>query len=233
MFWEIMNLPDGSGLFAQVVNGVVYPHYSFAFWIIVFIGLIISIAIHEFAHAYSAHLLGDDTAKLNDRMTLNPAKHFDVLGILLITFTGYGYGKPVPVNPNNFQNPIQGLMYVSLAGPVSNLLQAAVCAILFLVFKQLPPQEGLLTTIVYALPTIGFINLGLMIFNLLPIPPLDGSKIWGYFHYKADEFIQVYIAPYALLFLILAIAPILGNNMSILGLILRPIGTIYYTLLGL
>src|SRR5690606_20504790 len=150
------------------------PQFSFAFWIIVFFGLILSIAIHEFAHAYSAHLLGDDTARLNDRMNINPTKHFDMVGFLLILFTSFGYGKPVPVNPNNFRNPVQGLMYVSLAGPASNLLQAFICALLFYALRQIPPHEDLLTTFTYALPTLGVINLSLMIFNMLPIYPLDG-----------------------------------------------------------
>lgn len=232
MFWQIMNLPQGSTIFSKVIDGqVLYPQYSLTFWIIVFFGLIMAISIHEFAHAYSAHLLGDDTAKYNDRLTLNPFKHFDIFGILLILFTFFGYGKPVPVNPNNFTNPVQGMMFVSLAGPVSNILQAGVCAILFLTLKQLPQETGLITTFIYALPTIGFINIGLAVFNLLPIPPLDGSKIWGYLHYKVDEFIRYKITPYSIYILILMIIPLV-NGVSILGLILIPIGSVYFTILG-
>lgn len=232
MFWQIMNLPTGSTLFVKVINGSVpIPHFSLVFWIIVFFGLIIAISIHEFAHAYSAHLLGDDTAKLNDRMNINPLKHFDTLGFLLILFTYFGYGKPVPVNPNNFRNPVQGLMYVSLAGPVSNLIQAFICGLLFMSLRQIPPHENLLTTFTYALPTIGFINIGLMVFNLLPIYPLDGSKIWGYAHYKIDEFIQRYITPNAMIVLIAVILPVF-NGMSVLSLILRPFGELYYKFLG-
>jgi Zn-dependent protease len=231
MFWRILSLPDGSTFFIRIFNGIVGdPYTSMAFWIIAFIGLIMAITIHEFAHAYSAHLLGDDTAKYSDRMNLNPTKHFDALGFFMILLTPFGYGKPVPVNPNNFVNPVQGLMYVSLAGPMSNLLQAALFGILYIVLRQIPPSEGLLTTFTYTLPFLGMINISLMIFNLLPIYPLDGSKIWGYLHYKIDDFINQYITPYALIYIIILIFPLFGST-SILGLILDPISRIYLSLL--
>ncbi len=231
MFWQLLSLPSDATFFVEVRNGFVpAPSLSFAFYFIAFFGLILAIVIHEFAHAWSAHLLGDDTAKYSGRITLNPFAHFDIYGFALILLTSFGYGKPVPVNPNNFKNPVQGMMYVSLAGPVSNFLQAVVCAMLFLALKQLPAQEDLLTTITYTLPTIGVINLSLMVFNMLPIPPLDGSKIWGYLSPAVDDFIRYKIAPNAFIIIILLIVPIFG--FSILGMILQPFANIYLRILG-
>lgn len=233
MFFELLSLQNGT-VFVPVINGIVQSaqvQQSFFYYLIAFAGLIMAIAIHEFAHAWSAHLLGDDTAKYDDRMNINPFKHFDMFGFLLILFLNFGYGKPVPVNPNNFQNPLFGNMVVSLAGPVSNLLQAALYALLFLSLKQLPQGENFFTTFIYTLPTIGYINLALAVFNLLPVPPLDGSKIWGYFSSKVDDVIQQ-LAPYSLFVILLVIFPIFGNE-SVLSLLLRPIATAYFFILNL
>lgn len=231
MFLNLLQLPEGASFFVQVLDGIVKdPYYSsYLFWILVIVGLFFSITVHEFAHAYTAHLLGDDTAKHEGRVSLNPFRHFDLLGFMLIMLARFGYGKPVPVNPNNFRNPVQGMMYVSLAGPASNILQAILYGILFIALKQLPKGENLLTTIIYSLPYIGFFNIGLAIFNLLPIYPLDGSKIWGYMHYKIAEFIYR-IQPYAIFLLIAVIYPIY-NGSSLIGLIINPIGNAYFSLI--
>jgi Zn-dependent protease len=242
MFWRLIN-PQTNTFFIQVASGVVVSvQQSFLFWIIVFVGLLVSIAIHEFSHALSAHLLGDPTPKLEDRLTLNPFKHFDVYGFFLILFTFFGYGKPVNVNPYNFKNPVQGNFLVALAGPASNIVQAAVYGILFLVLREVPVYQGdfksigsfaqgFLTTLIYALPLIGFSNITLALFNLLPIPPLDGSKIWGYVHYKVDDFINVYIAPYALFIMLVLVIPIWGDT-SLLSMLFQPIGSLYFSLIS-
>lgn len=149
------------------------------------VGIAIAISIHEFGHAYSAHLLGDDTAKYNGRMTLNPAKHIDPIGLVTLLLFRIGWAKPVPVNPNNFKNYRVGNIIVSLSGALGNLIGAIICA---LIVKYID---------MYAIQVIFdkamWINIGFGAFNLLPIPPLDG---WGIISsllpYKYNEFIYKY-----------------------------------------
>jgi len=241
MFWKLID-PSVNSLFVQIISGQIITSTSFLFWILVFAGLIMSIAVHEFAHAWMAHRLGDDTAKELDRLTINPISHFDAIGLGLILFTFFGYGKPVPVNPNNFSNPVRDMMLVSLAGPMSNFLIAGVFGITFLAFRPFVQFEGnitsitgisagLISTLVYSLPMIGLYNIGLMIFNLLPLYPLDGSKIWGYFNTKIDDFLRRNVYPYSLIIIITIILPIIGG-LSILQIILMPFILIYTVLFG-
>lgn len=135
------------------------------------LGLIAGVVVHEAAHAYSAYLLGDDTAYRAGRVTLNPASHLDVLGSLMFLMAGFGWGKPTPVNIAKLRGGIFGPVAVALAGPVSNLLIVALCAGLYL----LPPfQSGYLLLVVIM---AAFANALLFVFNLIPIPPLDGAKV--------------------------------------------------------
>ena len=135
------------------------------------LGLVAGVVVHEAAHAYSAYLLGDDTAYRAGRVTLNPASHLDVLGSLMFLMAGFGWGKPTPVNIAKLRGGIFGPVAVALAGPVSNLLIVALCAGLYL----LPPfQSGYLLLV---LIMAAFANALLFVFNLIPIPPLDGAKV--------------------------------------------------------
>jgi Zn-dependent protease len=135
------------------------------------LGLVAGVVVHEAAHAYSAYLLGDDTAYRAGRVTLNPASHLDVLGSLMFLMAGFGWGKPTPVNIAKLRGGIFGPVAVALAGPVSNLLIVALCAGLYL----LPPfQSGYLPLV---LIMAAFANALLFVFNLIPIPPLDGAKV--------------------------------------------------------
>lgn len=138
------------------------------------IALLVAITIHEFSHAYVANLYGDPTAKMMGRLTLNPFAHLDITGTIFLLLAGFGWGKPVVVNPRNFKNPKLDNLTVSLAGPISNLLLAVFLGLIYR-FVNLPGiAEEFLFLII-------FFNLVLMIFNLIPIPPLDGSKILGLF----------------------------------------------------
>jgi len=140
------------------------------------IAIVIGVTFHEFSHAFVAYLQGDPTAKLEGRLTLNPAKHFTLWGTLFLLFAGFGWGKPVPVNPYNFRNQKYGHLLVSLAGPFSNLLVVAFFSVLLrilLVFNIIHPESGF----ILLFGTIIIINTWLMIFNLIPVPPLDGSTV--------------------------------------------------------
>lgn len=132
--------------------------------------LILSLTIHEFAHAYTADKLGDPTPRRYGRVTLNPLAHLDPFGTLLMLLVGFGFAKPVPINPSNLGR--WGTMCVAAAGPISNLLIALLCAVLL----KVVPQTQLGLTI---LLTVLSINVVLAVFNLIPIPLLDGSRILG------------------------------------------------------
>lgn len=142
-------------------------------WVVAIIG---AIAVHEFAHAFAAYKLGDDTAKDLGRLTLNPIKHMDVVGTMMLLFVGFGWGRPVPFNPYNLRNQRWGPAIVSVAGPLSNIILAFIFGVilkLVATFTTLPFENGL----IQLLNALIIINITLAFFNLLPIPPLDGSKI--------------------------------------------------------
>ena len=136
--------------------------------------IVFALTVHEFAHAWAADRLGDPTARLMGRLTMNPLAHLDPLGTLLIFLVRFGWGKPVPVDPRYLKNPKRDMLWIALAGPASNVVAAALFGT---VFRYLP--DGALewgeaiTVLQYAV----FINLVLAFFNLIPLPPLDGSKI--------------------------------------------------------
>ena len=157
-------------------------------WTSAMIGVCVSIfvvfctlPIHEYAHAWMSTRLGDDTARLSGRLTLNPLAHIDPIGAVMILLIGFGYAKPVPVNMRNFKNPKAGMAVTALAGPVSNLLAGFAAALLYNVAAIVATNVSL-STGAWELISIFFIyfisiNISLAVFNLIPIPPLDGSKI--------------------------------------------------------
>jgi Zn-dependent protease len=143
--------------------------------------LFFAFTIHEYAHAWTAYKKGDDTAKLAGRLTLNPLAHIDIFGTILLYLYGFGWAKPVPVNPYNFRNPRKDDMIVSFAGPLSNLFSALVYGIIFRVFVNNgigASSEMSLTSTLFIMVIFGLrLNLILAVFNLIPISPLDGSHI--------------------------------------------------------
>ncbi|HHV28859.1 site-2 protease family protein [Acetivibrio mesophilus] len=153
------------------------------YWFMVFA---FSISVHESAHAYIAYRLGDSTAKDKGRITLDPLKHLDLFGTLMILISFIGWAKPVPINPSNFKNKKTGTLLVSLAGPLSNLILAVLFAIplTFVTLKYFPLEDNPLSpvVIIYNFASYGFfMNTILAVFNFLPLPPLDGSKVFTAF----------------------------------------------------
>ncbi len=137
------------------------------------LAFLLALSVHEFSHALVGTLLGDPTAKRMGRLTLNPAAHVDLLGLLAVMLIGFGWGKPVQYNPYNLRWPKWGPAAIAAAGPGSNLLFALVSISLLAIFG---PRLGMNNLLVIFLLTSAQLNIALMAFNLIPLPPLDGSK---------------------------------------------------------
>ncbi len=145
------------------------------------VGIVFALTIHEFGHAYAAYLLGDDTAKRSGRLTINPSRHIDVVGLIMLIIFRFGWAKPVPVNPNNFKNYRVGSFIVSLSGALGNLIGAIICAFI--------AKYSNMYSISLIASTAFSYNLWFGAFNLLPVPPLDGwGVISSFLPYKYRDF---------------------------------------------
>lgn len=145
------------------------------------VAVLLAISVHEMCHGFAAYLLGDKTAKAMGRLSLNPLRHLDPFGALCLLIFGFGWAKPVLVNPMYFKKPKRDMALVSLAGPLSNFIMAFLGLVIFkiLTMANLLPYGHIVSEIVVQLiSTVVFLNIGLGVFNLIPIPPLDGSKIF-------------------------------------------------------
>lgn len=138
-------------------------------------GLLIAMVMHEYAHALVADYMGDDTPRLMGRLTLNPMAHIDPIGALMLLVARFGWAKPVMINPNNFRSWRKGELCVAFAGPAANLIVAFVALVAQVVFSRLDLFTG--TALQPVLSMIVIYNINFAIFNLLPLPPLDGSRI--------------------------------------------------------
>ncbi len=147
------------------------------------IPVLLALTFHECAHAFVANKLGDPTAKNLGRLTLNPIKHLDLVGTLAFLFSGmFGWAKPVPINPMNFKDPRRDMMWVAIAGPITNIFLAVLSAILFRVltmnsFSLGSNFLGILRPLFLMLHLSIIVNIGLAVFNIIPIPPLDGGRV--------------------------------------------------------
>jgi Zn-dependent protease len=178
-------------------------------------GIVIAIAFHEFAHAWAADKLGDETPRQQKRLTLNPIAHIDPIGFLLLLFAGFGWGKPVQINPVNFRRTIsmkKGNALVALAGPLMNFLLVIVFSIIVGLIYRFALSFALTTAgsyVMEVLEGIIMVNASLGVFNLIPLPPLDGSKILvALLPKKASEWYTSHERILYIVFIVIWITPI-------------------------
>ena len=175
---------------------------------------LICITLHELSHGFVAYKLGDNTAKNMGRLTLNPIKHIDIFGLIMMVVLKFGWAKPVPVNMRNFKNPKRDMAITALAGPLSNVL---ICCVVLFIYGLVYLPCNLAGTefagsLLYAVYITAYLSIALAIFNIIPIPPLDGSKVL--FSLMSDESymkLMRYERYGMLLLLVLIVTDVLGN----------------------
>jgi Zn-dependent protease len=188
--------------------------------------LVVAFTVHEFAHAWTADQLGDDTPRLNGRLTLNPLAHLDPWGSLMLLFVGFGWARPVPINSVILERRTPaGVMLVSAAGPFSNLLMAIVAAIPFkagLLVPTFSSASRVLPSLSFLLTQFIWINLVLLFFNLIPISPLDGEKVLAHFLPPGGQDTLYRLRPHGpmILMVLLFLGPFVGIN--IFGMLIGP-----------
>lgn len=197
-------------------------------------GILIGLAFHEYAHAQVAVWLGDDTPKKMGRLTISPGPHLDPLGFLSLLIVGFGWAKPVVINPNNFKKPRRDDILVSIAGPITNLILATIFLIsikIILMVNGEVVQGSIINTTLTIFQHAVWINLVLFVFNLLPFPPLDGSHvIVNLFRlYKSPNYHKIYNGARTLFMGLILIGVV--TNKSIIGNIIFPPIYFMYTLL--
>lgn len=192
---------------------------------IIFPGILVTIVLHEFAHCWTADRLGDPTPRVKGRLTLDPRAHLDPLGVLAILLTRFGWGKPAPYDPYNLKNPVRDTALIAVSGALVNFMVAALLAT---VVRLLPIQSGL---IVLALVQLAAINIYLGLFNLIPVQPLDGSKVLQALLPRdmALEYERV-MDRFGLMILLLLLIPFAGGQAPIVQLI-GPMADVFLKLL--
>ena len=177
--------------------------------------VVLCLTVHETAHGFAAYLLGDRTAKARGRLSLNPLRHIDLVGLALLFTAGFGWAKPVPVDPRYFRHPKKGMAVTALAGPVSNFLLSVVLLLVCRgIYLHTTPGVVLLN-LFYTLLYAAQLSIGLGLFNLIPIPPLDGSKILAVIlPDRAYGLLMRYERYGMILLLILSLANVTGDFIS-------------------
>lgn len=230
--------PGGSSylyiiLLIMVISNIMTGGVSLLGLLLSLPGVLIAITFHEFAHAFAAVKLGDETPKMQGRLSLNPLSHLDPIGIIMLIFAHIGWGKPVEINPRNFKGRIStsaAEAIVSAAGPIMNFILSLVFSLIFAALVKFVPAiwtiaNGIVATIIL---DIIIINIGLGVFNLIPLPPLDGSKVLSYFlPYNARNWFENNQQIFYIIFLIIWITGIAGTIIS------PAITSIYYGLMKL
>ena len=216
----------GAMLLSTLIN---YSQYELLALLLTLPAVIIAITFHEFAHAWAADKLGDDTPRMQGRLNLNPMSHIDPAGFILLMFAGFGWGKPVQINPRNFNRNVRmdkGEALVSLAGPLMNFILAIISAFALGAVYMFSSADFFYSTtgsIIYILlQQILAINIGLGVFNLIPLPPLDGSKIFiNYLPYNARRWVIEHGHIFQIIFIIIWVT-------GLAGLIISPIINLIY-----
>ena len=167
---------------------------------------LVCITLHELAHGYVAYRLGDDTAKRAGRLTLNPLKHIDIMGLAMMVIFKFGWAKPVPVNMWKFKNPKKGMAITAAAGPLSNIIIAVICLFIYGVLLGFGPRIGKVGSyFVEMLLITAYLSTALAIFNIIPIPPLDGSKVLYSFVSDRTYTKLMYYERYGMIILVVAV----------------------------
>ena len=196
--------------------------WNIIYYVMLAVILLVSIGLHEYAHALISHKLGDPTPKMQDRLSPNPIKHLDPIGFFMIFLIHFGWGKPVQVNPAYYKKPLQGELLVALAWPATNILLAIVGIVVMSIYarivgvtgNELKAILGILFSgglagdiMIFFWWLFAMINISLAIFNMIPIPPLDGFRLVKMFAPNAARFMQRHAMYFAIFFLLLVLGP--------------------------
>ncbi len=187
--------------------------------------VIVGLTLHEFAHAYVSYRCGDSTAKDEGRLTLNPLRHIDIMGLVFLVFAGFGWAKPVQFNPAKLKNPRRDTMLIALAGPLTNLVLGILFSIVFALVIHFFPLSGSNPDVMWmyvVLKAFAMINLGLFVFNILPIPPLDGSHVlFQKLNLSKDLEYKIFSWGTAGLFVLLVVGQMFNINVLPIGEVVR------------
>jgi Zn-dependent protease len=201
---------DYSGLIFIIILAIysmMNSNFNLMATLLTFPGIVLAITFHEYAHARVSDRLGDPTPDRQGRLTLNPLAHLDLVGTIFLIFAGFGWGKPVEINPTYYRNPVRDNMLVAIAGPVTNLILGLLLLLIYNIINEIIPvgQElsNPMAILLVMIDLAAQINVALAVFNMIPLPPLDGSKILRYFlRGKAAEFLY-FIEKYSTIILLI------------------------------